>query len=898
MDSPEKRIAALEDEIKRLKAELESSKEREREFEDTRRAMLFLLEDLNESAAGMAKAKAEWEATFDSISDLVFVHDHEMRVIRCNRAYEKAAGLPFNEIIGRPYHEAFPKMDGPFDACLKNEGINEEDVFIPSVNRIYKVRFYALKVNESKENFFIHVMEDITEAKRAAEKEKLLYNFTQKITSSLDLNFRLKTVCDTVLEAGYIMAWVGFLDEDTKEIVPMAMAGAEEGYLSEVKIKYDDSPLGNGPSGRAVKSGKAEVQDRLTENGRFEPWKEAALKRGYGSVASFPVIEEGKPFAILSIYNIGQKFPEKDIDFFQTLANQAASYIKNARLFGEIKTSSERITEEMELTKHLLMIAYATAHTTDLERLMEEVAHCVKIITKATACLSYMWDREERILKPSQAEGLAYDMLPSFRVEKLDLSLPLLSNVFSERSAAVRDCGPDLPDQNPSLERPCSILFEWVTGINTMVLIPLVGKENNLGLIVCLYLDKDKGFASGITERDREVLDGISYLVSTALEEARLYKDSIDHTIELSRKVQTIQTMGEIDRSILSTLEPQVILETATRMVSRIVFCERATVALVDKERGGFIYTAGFGITSLQKGGFIDFAGTNSSDVVKTGRAQYTADMRELIDPPLLERQFVKEGFLSQIRVPLLVKGEVVGVLSVGARRPSAYTADDLAILEKLACQISVAFQNAKLITDLGELFMGTVKALSQGIDAKSPWTGGHSERVTAIAVDIARNLGLKEQEIKDIELAGLLHDIGKLGTYETILDKPGRLTDEEIGIIRKHPNKGADILSSIKQMKKIIPGIKHHHEYYDGSGYPDKLKGESIPLMARILAVADTVDAMGADRPYRKGKPMEAIIAELKRCSGTQFDTKVVEAFLRSLRERELFEEKAVKAN
>ncbi|MBI3814857.1 MAG: HD-GYP domain-containing protein, partial [Nitrospinae bacterium] len=153
---------------------------------------------------------------------------------------------------------------------------------------------------------------------------------------------------------------------------------------------------------------------------------------------------------------------------------------------------------------------------------------------------------------------------------------------------------------------------------------------------------------------------------------------------------------------------------------------------------------------------------------------------------------------------------------------------------------------------------------------------------VTRYALDIGSKIVFSSSEIKDIELGGLLHDIGKLGTYEAILDKPGKLTDEEFKLIKQHPAKGAEILSPIKQIRHVIPIVRHHHERYDGKGYPDGLKGEEIPMMARIMCIADSVDAMGADRPYRKGLSMDVIIGELKKCSGSQFDPKVVDVFLK----------------
>lgn len=166
-------------------------------------------------------------------------------------------------------------------------------------------------------------------------------------------------------------------------------------------------------------------------------------------------------------------------------------------------------------------------------------------------------------------------------------------------------------------------------------------------------------------------------------------------------------------------------------------------------------------------------------------------------------------------------------------------------------------------------------------LDAKSPWTKGHSERVAQYAEKIALAMGLDDEAIKDIHLASLLHDIGKVGTYDYLLDKPSKLTDEEFEIVKKHPASGASILEHIKQLNKIIPLVKYHHERLDGKGYPEGLKGEDIPTGARIIHVADTFDAIMADRPYRRSPGTDYAISELMRWSGSQFDSNVVAAFL-----------------
>jgi putative nucleotidyltransferase with HDIG domain/PAS domain S-box-containing protein len=185
---------------------------------------------------------------------------------------------------------------------------------------------------------------------------------------------------------------------------------------------------------------------------------------------------------------------------------------------------------------------------------------------------------------------------------------------------------------------------------------------------------------------------------------------------------------------------------------------------------------------------------------------------------------------------------------------------------------------------ELKGLYDGLIHSFANAIDAKSKWTKGHSERVTHYAVAIAKEMGLLEKDIETLRIAALLHDVGKIGTYDVILDKPGRLNDEEWNLIRMHPVKGEEILRPIKQLQDILPIIRHHHERIDGKGYPDGLKGEEIPLLPRVIAVADSFDSMTSDRPYRPAPSREYAMSELKKYSGIQFDPQAVEAFLRIL--------------
>ncbi len=344
---------------------------------------------------------------------------------------------------------------------------------------------------------------------------------------------------------------------------------------------------------------------------------------------------------------------------------------------------------------------------------------------------------------------------------------------------------------------------------------------------------------------------------------------------------EVINTMYEIDRNILSNMTSENILNTIRNMAGKLLQCEVEAIMLVDNNKKGITRIASFGTLPSSVGTFIHFQDTSNTDVVKTGRPQYIRNLGEIKDILPFEKKLLQDGILSIMRIPLNVGNEIIGTLNFGSRRAIAFTQENLLVAEKLASQIAVALANAKLIADLEELSLGTIKSLSIAIDARSRWTAGHSDGVSKYAFAIGRHMGLNEKVLRDIEVASLLHDIGKIGTYTDVLDKKEKLTDEERALVRQHPMKGVEILLPIKQLKDIIPGVKHHHEFFDGSGYPEGLKREEIPLLARILSVADAVDAMSSDRPYRKGMPVEEIIKELTRCSGSQFDPEVVKAFL-----------------
>lgn len=233
--------------------------------------------------------------------------------------------------------------------------------------------------------------------------------------------------------------------------------------------------------------------------------------------------------------------------------------------------------------------------------------------------------------------------------------------------------------------------------------------------------------------------------------------------------------------------------------------------------------------------------------------------------------------------VPVRINGAVRGQVLV-ANKPSPFGSEDEACLAILSGFIGPIIVNHQLMQQVREGYMGTVEALVKAIEAKDPFTGGHSERVTKYAMAIAREMGFTPEQIEEVRVGAVLHDVGKIGVPEAIINKAGGLSDDEWAVIKDHPRVGAEILDPFNTSKDVLAMVYHHHERFDGKGYPAGLKGDAIPLTARILKVADSFEAMTSGRAYRSAKTRTEAVEELKRCSGTDFDPAVVSALLSAL--------------
>ncbi|MRS05768.1 HD-GYP domain-containing protein, partial [bacterium] len=277
------------------------------------------------------------------------------------------------------------------------------------------------------------------------------------------------------------------------------------------------------------------------------------------------------------------------------------------------------------------------------------------------------------------------------------------------------------------------------------------------------------------------------------------------------------------------------------------------------------------------------------------GKAAVTREMvvvKNLVDANIsfANQQLAKEGFVTYYGVPLIAKGELRGVLEVFSRTQHTPDDDWINFLKSLAEQAAIAIDNTEMFEnlrrsniELGMAYNATIEGWSRALDLRDKETEGHTLRVTEITEKLARSFSLPENQIKYIRWGALLHDIGKMGVPDGILLKPGPLTDEEWVVMRMHPKYAFEMLAPIGYLTQAIDIPYCHHEKWDGTGYPRGLKGEEIPLSARIFAVVDIWDALSSDRPYRKAWPHEKVMDHIRSLSGTHLDPKVVDLCMSS---------------
>jgi len=356
-----------------------------------------------------------------------------------------------------------------------------------------------------------------------------------------------------------------------------------------------------------------------------------------------------------------------------------------------------------------------------------------------------------------------------------------------------------------------------------------------------------------------------------------------DMTAQLGNQFTSLSEMGMLVQRILAAHDRETIIDAVMSGFRNSVSCEWLGISLTDGDSAFQILTVYSNGSDGVPAEPVRFETLLSE--AERGTLRTTAEslhVRAAQGFTTLLAPMTGEGAGEFFLLPIFVKERFLGILILGYRRAPERIREGLVRSRQIAHEIAIALDNVRLIDELNWLNRGTIEVLANTVDAKSPWTAGHSKRVTRLALEIGYVMGLSSSDLELLQLGGLLHDIGKIGVPEYILDKPGKLTEEEYAIIKKHPEKGAEILRPIRGYHGAMPIVSQHHEQFGGHGYPLGLACEEIALGARILAVADVFDALNSDRPYRPGWELGKVVSYLEEKAGSDFDPEVVKAFLK----------------
>lgn len=373
--------ARLVAEVARLTAERAQSAEKTRDAEDASRAMLFMLEDLEKSHEEIELSRGEWEATFDSIEDPIFIHDQAMRLVRANKAYLAASGeSKFKSVIGKPYYAVFPKADGPLSCCLRamenaEEEEEEEEVIVGDV--IYRSRAFSILDKQGAYRYSVHTLEDISakhKAEAAIQHANRALAALSAVNSSLvhaaDENELLENICQAIVQQrGYQLAWVGYAQQDeSRSIRIMAHASNNGGLPNTMQPVWAENERGMIPSGQAIRSGETQLCQDIANDPHYSPWREEAIRLGYLSSIALPLMDEGSVFGVLAVYsNEVNAFIPSEISLLEEVASDLAFGVHGLHIRAERDRALEKNQAQLlQLQENLESTVHAVAYIVEV----------------------------------------------------------------------------------------------------------------------------------------------------------------------------------------------------------------------------------------------------------------------------------------------------------------------------------------------------------------------------------------------------------------------------------------------------------------------------------------------------------------------------------------------------
>jgi HD-GYP domain-containing protein (c-di-GMP phosphodiesterase class II)/putative methionine-R-sulfoxide reductase with GAF domain len=663
-----------------------------------------------------------------------------------------------------------------------------------------------------------------------ARRMSLLNRAARAVTSSLEVDEvlgRILTLASDALELG--------------RCAILLPAPGGEGLVVKEAIGYGDVigkliPRGQGICNTVFASTQSEIVGDVGKDPRYV----SGIKGGRSEMAA-PLRLDNEVIGVLDAESEKlDAFAEQDLEVFTAFAHQAATALRNARFTESLRKRANRLTL-------LNRASRAVTSVLELEKILESILEMASDALQFDRCAIVMPDKaDEGVLVVRAAKG--YE-------DVIGKKIPLGRGI----SGTVFETG------KPELVADVTLDPRYISGVRggrSEMAAPMIVEREVIGV-----LDAESPEVGFFDHEDLEVFESFAAVAATAVRNARLFRamedantvlkanlmemERLNKELEayskqvatardvLERQVKQLTTLHHAGQAVVSSLDLDTTLERIVQMTQEIVESSSTTIKLIDQE---------------------------------------TEELRVKVH--VGEE---KEGVpVAKIDLPLRVGDKTIGMFELASAR--GYGDEEKRLLETLASQAAIAIENARLFEDTQRTYYDTLRSLAGALEARDAYTRGHSQRVADLSDKLAERLGVEEEERREIYSAALLHDIGKIGVRDEVLLKPGKLSEEEMETIRNHPIFGDAILAPLKFLGKVTGMVKHHHERWDGDGYPDGLEGEEIPLASRIVAVADTYDALTSDRPYRDRRTHEDALEIIRQESGSQFDPSVVTALMEEM--------------
>ncbi len=698
------------------------------------------------------------------------------------------------------------------------------------------------------------IIQDISLERRRQREQQAIQLVHQALQADLDLDSLLNRLLEAVIHAvpnaekGSIL-----LVNGADRLSFRALYGYQDQRIWQI-----DFPISSGYSAKAFRERRpliiSDARSDLSIRYEGELEEMAAIQ----SAIVAPLLLHDQAIGVISIDNASQTnaFTQEDLHFLSQIASTAALVVENIRL---LENARQRLEELKVLSDLSFSLRTAETHHEMIEAVLDQLlagleVHCaaIRLIDTQSKQIVHeasrgFWKNLEQVIQALGEEKF---------LTLLENKKPILLN--------QTDCDP-----SPN-----------VCHCQSFAAVALVAKETTIGVLIVGRIGK-------ISEQDIHLLEAIGDIAANALYRASLYEIT-------EKQLRYLSSLYTIDRAISSRHDLQSILKIIAQEAKTQLGIDALGIYLYEPYSNLLKYMAGDGFRTLLIQNTVLPVGEGViGQAAKERIPIYIANIFTLNDPLAKSKLCLEEGFVSHHIAPLLIQDQLKGVLEVFHRQPFDPPQDWRALFEAFADQAAIAIDNAQLFEDIQRsnlqisiAYDATIEGWAKALEQRDRETLGHSNRVTELTLHLAAEMGIPSDQMIHIWRGVRLHDIGKMAIPDSVLLKPGPLSDLEWEIMRRHPLYAYELLSPIEYLRPALDIPYCHHENWDGSGYPRGLKGEEIPLAARIFTVVDVWDALTSDRPYRPAWTPEKALEYICEQRGKKFDPKIVDLFLRIIEE------------